>query len=511
MSPLVIPFILLFLNTSTALAQPKGPSTEKINFSEFKHIIYVSKNDIYQAISIAKKIKHENEKVAILVATGDYILNETIEIPENIHLFGGFSNDGKWKRDITKYPTKLIGKENTRMLILSDKTVIDGFIIINAKFRGKGSAIYVNSSSPVISNNIFINNKTLSPPNWKPKYLHEIANDGGAIYCENGASPIIRNNIFAENQTETGRGGAIAFHNECNPIVINNIFINNKTGLNDPMRSSDGGAISLFKWCKGTIKNNIFLSNSALSKNDGGAIFAALWCSPLIKNNLFINNYADDDGGAIFTGGQEHRYDKPPDPIPNENEFYIKIINNIFVSNKTPKTSNADGAIRFTMNARGEFVNNITYYNNGLKFDNCEIYILENKILDDVSFEKKENNFGKFILKNNILLGKLNSTNASPSYENNILKNQANLTSDSLTLKIISSKFDPLNYSTKLKTLNQNFPKDIINRIVKANNKWGVIKNLSENYIEVWGNLEGISSICILPSFELKTKSNKQQ
>ena len=43
-------------------------------------------------------------------------------------------------------------------------------------------------------------NKTLKQKHWKPKYWHETANDGGAIYCSNEAEMNIINNVFINNQ-----------------------------------------------------------------------------------------------------------------------------------------------------------------------------------------------------------------------------------------------------------------------------------------------------------------------
>ena len=160
-------------------------------------------------------------------------------------------------------------------------------------------------------------NKTLGPGSWKPKVRHLITNDGGSVYFENGSSPIIANNLFADNRTENGRGAAIALHVNCNGRIINNVFLRNITGLDDPMRSSDGGAVSIFDRSDPVIENNVFLNNQALSENDAGGLFVALWSSPVIRKNIFVGNHCKDDAGALFVGGQEHRYDIPLDPLPS--------------------------------------------------------------------------------------------------------------------------------------------------------------------------------------------------
>lgn len=531
-------FILCWFLTLTPItALPDfhniGPTTEIIDLSQFNHIIYIMPKQnsntageegtklnpftsLIQAVAFANKITKQDEKTAILVASGNYTITETITLASNIYLYGGFSNNGKWERDIFAYPTRLIAIENKRMFVLTGSSKIDGFVFTGAKLQGKGSAIYIKSASPEISNNIFIENMSLAPTNWKPKYLHQQANDGGTICGEDHSSPIIRNNLFVENKTEIGRGAAIALNNYCSPIIINNVFIKNIAGLKDPMRSSDGGAISLFNHCQGLIENNIFISNSAIAKNDGGAIFSALWCSPVIKNNIFVDNKCDDDGGAIFIGGQEHRYGKPPDPIPPKDKFYVKILDNIFIANKnlTQKRMNPDGAVRVTMDARGEFIRNICAYNSGLQFQNSDVKISENIILDILSLTRSQNNVAYFVLTNNILLDKPSLNDNVATLENNTFIINENLKSkenfvkfidDSFTLNSISSKFNPATYTTTLiintDTL-QNL--NLKNRVIKADSQWTVIKKVGKNYIEVWGNLQDAVFLYIFPTYKIK-------
>ncbi|MCB9207355.1 MAG: hypothetical protein H6611_08650 [Ignavibacteriales bacterium] len=64
------------------------------------------------------------------------------------------------------------------------------------RIEDNGTAIFCNGTSPIISNNIFENNITLKPSIWAPKFWHETANDGGAVYGCNGASPEIQKFII---------------------------------------------------------------------------------------------------------------------------------------------------------------------------------------------------------------------------------------------------------------------------------------------------------------------------
>ena len=107
-----------------------------------------------------------------------------------IDLFGGFSFP-TWQRNVYKYPTILSGGNTQRVLIGADHSRLDGFIISRGVIRGKGGGILCDGFSPVISNNILIQNKTLSPDPWEPELRHQIANDGGAICVLNNAAPVI--------------------------------------------------------------------------------------------------------------------------------------------------------------------------------------------------------------------------------------------------------------------------------------------------------------------------------
>jgi len=153
--------------------------------------------------------------------------------------------------------------------------------------------------------------------------------------------------------------------------------------------------------CKGLVEGNIFLSNLAGSRNDGGALFVALWSSTEIKNNIFVDNESGDDAGALFVGGQEHRYDSPLDPYPNKDEFYVTIENNTFIGNRNP-TMNS-GAMRFTMESRGKFSNNIVAQNNGVYFQRSETEITNNLILDNMLVIETKEGLDKSVIKDNLI------------------------------------------------------------------------------------------------------------
>lgn len=500
----------------------KLPQTQQIDLTKFSKVIYVSslgtnenqsgtKGNPYTTVKEAvNKIENllDNTQAAVLVSAGNYITG-TIELREFIHLYGGF-NPETWARDIKKYETILTGDEESRIIVAEDNTTIDGFTITGAKFRGKGAAVYCEGTSPVITNNTFKDNMTLKPLTWNPEYWHKTANDGGAVYGKDGASPVIKNNLFVNNKTENGRGGACAFDNNCDPQIVNNTFYNNHTGLDDPMRSSDGGAVSVFRWCKGTVEGNLFLSNMADSRNDGGGLFVALWSSTVVKNNLFVDNESGDDAGALFVGGQEHRYDSPLDPYPPKDKFYVTIEGNTFIGNRN--SSMNSGAMRFTMESRGIFANNVVAQNNGVYFQRSEVEITDNVILDNMLVIETKEGLDKSVIKNNIIwadfvldetVAELKNNNMlyADKFEGN-KKTFPGFKDDGTIITVYSANYNKdKNHSDLL--VNSEI-KNLTGRVIKADKKWSVIKSFENKVLQVWGNFSAVSEIQILPSYTLK-------
>ncbi|MCB9210429.1 MAG: hypothetical protein H6610_09520 [Ignavibacteriales bacterium] len=508
-------------NQLVSIKNEISPKTENVDLKNYITVLYVSSNiEIGNGTkknpynSIHKAIDEAIEKTAILVAKSDTIKN-TIVLKENVHLFGGF-NPETWERDLERYSTIITSENEQRLIVAKDSSQVDGFIIINGKNRGNGTAIFCNGTSPIISNNIFENNITLKPSIWAPKFWHETANDGGAVYGCNGASPEIRGNLFVNNKTENGRGAAIAFNGNCNPLIINNVFLNNIAGLDDTMRSSDGGAVSLFNWCKGTIKRNIFLGNKARSNNDAGALFVALWSSPKIEDNYFIDNEAGDDAGALFVGGQEHRYDSPLDQYPPKDKFFVSIKNNIFIGNKNP--SKNSGAMRFTMESRGEFIENIVAQNNGIYFQRSETNISNNIILDNMLVIETKKGLGKTTIKDNIIWADFTHSQTEADFINNRIYNFSenkmnqsiapSFIDDGIELQVLSSYYlKKQNYSELIINNNQkNQLGGLTNRIVRSINKWSLIKSFRNNVIQIWGDFSNVTNIQILPTYTLNEK-----
>jgi len=101
------------------------------------------------------------------------------------------------------------------------RAVVTGFTITNG-YSDNGGAVYCENSSPVISNNVIVNN-TASTGFWP-------YGQGAGIYCDNSEATILNNLIINNHAGETdgGRGGGI-FCQDSSPDIINNTFFGNET------------------------------------------------------------------------------------------------------------------------------------------------------------------------------------------------------------------------------------------------------------------------------------------
>ncbi len=523
-------------STAQYRTESRGPATEIVPEKNYSKIQYISpggsdqmgtgsKEKPWQTITFALSRLEDadsDNRYALCIAEGVY-KESTIQMHSFIDLHGGFSFPA-WQRDVYKYPSILNGADKRRVLIGSDHSQLDGFIISRGTIRGKGGAILCDGVSPVISNNVFVQNKTLSPDPWEPELRHQIANDGGAIYVHNGAAPVIENNLFLGNMTEAGRGAGIALHGRCAGRIANNVFMYNTAGLNDPKRSSDGGAISVFEWSNPVIENNIILENHALAKNDGGAIFSSYWSSPVIHKNIIVGNTAEDDGGGIFTAGQNHHDEMPPqfDPIPDEKDFFIRITDNVFIGNKQ--------ALEFSMESRGLIANNIVAHNGapktyptGVYVQRSEAHIINNTILDPFlityqTFDNKPSSEGLGVstIKNNRIWGSFDLQTEAVVEDNFIFEQtdgRSNQVPD-IDREWIQINADAVYYgknikklifTTQLVVIGRKFsPNELVNRAVKAGDSWSVVKSNDAQKIEIWGDLTGEESFLIFPTYKLK-------
>jgi hypothetical protein len=452
-----------------------------------------------------------SRRYAILVGEGSYSEGE-IFLKEYVHIYGGFSQ-GNWSRDIDSYATTIDGKGQSRLFTASDHSKIDGFVLIGGRVRGSGGALLCNGTSPVISNNRFMNNQSLGPEPWNPEFIHEIANDGGALAAINGARPVIFNNLFAGNSTENGRGGAIGAHNGAAPRIHYNVFLDNRSGTADPMRSSDGGAIAASYWSDADIFFNLIINNRSLSRNDGGGIFSEMWSSLHIVGNIVVGNVSDDDGGGLYLSGSVHHYITEHEAKVPAERYMNYVVGNILAGNRLSTGSGVAGAFRFTYFTRVHYNNNISYENTGgLDFRRTLVTARDNVVIEDVVVREGS----EATLLSNRIYGVLDIDNEETlRTDGNRVAGidtpdlfriaQTQFKDDTHRLSVTSSSYDSATRTTILNIEGDVSNEPMIrNRVVKANDEWSVIKEASASVIVLWGDHRDVTRVTIYPSFSKK-------
>ncbi len=432
----------------------------------------------------------------ILVAAGGYSEYD-LPLRPGVSLYGGFEA-GSWRRDIARFGSVIDAGGKGRIFVCADGARVDGFVLRGGAARGHGGAVDCDGQSPEFSNNVWTGNKTLAPAGWKPKNLHEDAYDGGAVACRNGCRAVIRSNLFARNATEIGRGGAVAAIRAA-PRIAGNVFFDNDAGLIDPMRSSDGGAASLYDRSHAEFTGNIVLHNRALNRNDGGGLFVALWSAPLIARNLFAGNYGDDDGGALFVGGQKHHYDTPLDPLPPAADFTVRIAENVFAGNRN--ASRNSGAFRITMESRVVFSGNLTTENEGVYFQRSEVQAESNLFMDDVRVTETKAGLAGYVFRRNRFTRGFTSDVPVVQEDNAHGREASQGAKGEETVFFDSARYDPDAFLTTVALL-QPYRPEWTMRAAQAGDRWCVVQGGGGREARVWGDVSRWRSMRLLPAFE---------
>ncbi|MBC8231401.1 right-handed parallel beta-helix repeat-containing protein [bacterium] len=183
-------------------------------------------------------------------------------------------------------------------------SIVSGFTIKNGvKYRG-GAIACDKASSPTIENNIIIDNKAI--PQSTASGVEEVepivldleptvlGAKGGAILCNASSSPIIINNIIINNKSEDV-GGAIVCAESSSPDIINNIIAGNEA-------MNNGGAIGCFNASSPKIIYNTITQNSTTGKS--GGIISKDGCSPEILNTIIWGDISEQ-GNEILVDAAE--------------------------------------------------------------------------------------------------------------------------------------------------------------------------------------------------------------
>ncbi|MHC4705595.1 MAG: right-handed parallel beta-helix repeat-containing protein [Planctomycetota bacterium] len=199
--------------------------------------------------------------------------------------------------------------------------------VFNGNTAGQGGGIYiygdpVNPSnpsnplvhvSPVITDNIFVNNSAIMAHGFAPPDTNYPANDhgdGGAIVGFQGCDPIITGNLIKDNSADLfgGYGGGIHLRQWSDALIEHNRIIGNDSGL--------GAGVHITYTSSPTLRSNVIRANVAGSLG-GGGIYVYYLSEPLIEGNLITQNESSFGAGiGVFWGS---------DPVIRNNF----IINNV--------------------------------------------------------------------------------------------------------------------------------------------------------------------------------------
>jgi len=158
------------------------------------------------------------------------------------------------------------------------------------------------------------------------------------------------------------------------------------------------------------------------------------------------------------------------------------------------------------MEARGEFRHNLTAHNGGVYFQRCEAIISNNLILDNFLLIETKTGLRPCLVKDNLIWGNFDVKTEAKLSNNRILltkdEHQGIIQDDGLHLIAASSHFDRESHVTTFYMPNRNFrADDLAHRVIKAGERWGVIRSNDHHTISVWGDFSGEVEISILPSY----------
>ena len=211
-------------------------------------------------------------------------------------------------------------------------------LIIKDNFsKGTGGGFFMYTSSPVLTNVTFQNNKSTNGM-------------GGALFCRgtssttNQSSPTISNSTFVGNSTDISSGGAIQLHAYAKPIFSQVIFREN-------ISAKGGGVIYLNGYTTSSITatNCTFVDNRANS-GAAGVIYNYDAAGSAFTNCKFIGNYSSSNGSVFAFGGSSTSTVTPT------------IANCVFANN----TANGSlyGGVIYNSTFTNGVITNSTFYNN---------------------------------------------------------------------------------------------------------------------------------------------------
>jgi Right handed beta helix region len=269
---------------------------------------------------------------------------KTFYLVNGVALYGGFVGTEiaigqRVKGNITNLDG-YIGKDNPGNLVscysvvlsVSDlaTTIIDGFTITNGNgddlynptapyfitvetkniYESYGGGIYNESSSPMISNVVFLSNKNGGNYNRlsSPSYSNVVFSKNYLGMVNIDSNPIISNAVFSENEnTSNSYAGAIA-NDGSSPTITNAVFYANGKIATNYTVTGGGGAIANRYNSNAVLKNCMFWANTKLGnatvvgadiENSNTSTINISYSSLQLSNN--VTNYPAADYPNIGT------------------------------------------------------------------------------------------------------------------------------------------------------------------------------------------------------------------
>jgi hypothetical protein len=257
---------------------------------------------------------------SIWVAEGTYYPTSStdrqisFELKQGVAIYGGFNGtesaliQRNWEENITILSGDIgipgDSSDNSFHVLyalgVDSLSIVDGFIITLGQgiyevpgYSGpfnRGGGLYVATDQQ---------NPVCSPTLRNCRFTHNIARDGGAVYCEGldgkRANPIFRNCDFYQNKA-TFSGGAIY---KWGPSPENGAMIMDNCSFDQNLASGEGGAVCIEDVCGIILFNQCNIIHNVTNSSAGGIYIRATCDSGIIQINQCNFEFNQGSAGGL--------------------------------------------------------------------------------------------------------------------------------------------------------------------------------------------------------------------
>ena len=252
---------------------------------------------VQKAIDAAAAAATEASPSEVWVAAGTYKHGSPMAMKNNVLIYGGFAGTETElsERDFLKNVSVLSGEDSYQIFVnaytaespLTDSASLDGFRLEGGKSNSLGGAMQNTYSSPLISNCVFIGNRTTAP--------FSKFSAGGAVSNLN-SSPIFRSCVFAENKCEQTYGSSSIYPGIFFPAGTgDDLSIYSIETEDAPILIQDAELNGDFVFSSDDFNLTIFYFSA------GGAVYSASKSSPAFLFCAFYDNYATSVNSILLS------------------------------------------------------------------------------------------------------------------------------------------------------------------------------------------------------------------